>query len=102
MTRAMTHARRAAAWMFPACALLVPLLAAPPAHAWWRGGWGWGWRGGVVVGPPIVVAPPPVVVAPPPIVAVAPPPVVVAPAPYARWVRPHYDRWGRWVPGHWV
>ena len=40
----------------------------------------------------VVVAPPPVVVATP---------VLVAPYPGARWVRPHYDRFGRFVPGHW-
>jgi hypothetical protein len=22
--------------------------------------------------------------------------------PISRWVNAHYDRWGRWVPGHWT
>jgi hypothetical protein len=30
------------------------------------------------------------------------PPVVVAPRPYARWIPPHYDPWGRFVPGHYI
>ena len=69
-------------------AFAAPLTLPTPAHAWWRGGYGWrgpgwrgpgwrgpgwrggwGWRGGVVVAPPVVV-PPPVVYAPPPAVYV--------------------------------
>ncbi len=37
-------------------------------------------------------------------VFVAPPPgyvVPVYPRPYARWIPPHYDPWGRFIPGHW-
>jgi hypothetical protein len=41
--------------------------------------------------------PPRVVYAPPP------PPVVVRPRPYYRhWVPAHYNRFGYFVPGHWV
>ena len=41
-----------------------------------------------------------------PRVVVAPPPVYVVPRPYygpryARWVPHHYDRFGRFIPGHW-
>jgi len=36
-----------------------------------------------------------------PPVVVAPPPVYYAPRPYARWIPPHYDPWGRYIPGHW-
>ncbi len=57
---------------------------------------------GVIVAPaPVVVAPPPVVVAPPVVLAPAPR-VVYAPYPGARWIHPHYNRWGRFIPGHWV
>lgn len=34
-----------------------------------------------------------------------PPPVVHVETqvhPVHRWINAHYDRWGRWVPGHWV
>ena len=37
-------------------------------------------------------------------VLVVPPPPIYAPnvrRPYALWVRPHYDRFGRFIPGHW-
>jgi hypothetical protein len=33
---------------------------------------------------------------PPPVVHVAPP------RPDFHWVSSHYDRWGRWIPGHWA
>ena len=49
--------------------------------------------------PPVFAAPPPRVYAPPPVYA-APPPYV-APGPRRVWVPGHYNRWGRWVPGHW-
>ena len=72
-------------------ALLVTVLgigsavaAAQPAHAYWTR---WGWRA-------------PAVVVPPPILAYGPPPYYPAPRP-PTWVRPHYDPWGRFVPGHW-
>ena len=74
-------------------------FAPSPAMAWWV-------RGGVVLGPPIVVAPPlyapapPVVYAPPP--RVYGPPVVVYPRPYARWIPGHYDYRGSWVRGHYA
>lgn len=36
----------------------------------------------------------------------APPPVVihaaVAPHREIHWVEAHFDRWGRWIPGHWI
>ncbi len=32
----------------------------------------------------------------------APPPLVYYARPYARWMPPHYDRWGCFIPGHWV
>jgi hypothetical protein len=55
------------------------LGSASPAEAyWWRGRW---------VGP-VVVVPGPAV------------PVFVGP-PGRYWVRPHYDRFGYFVPGHW-
>lgn len=93
MSHLLRTVLRPTAWVLPCAALLMPIFASQPAHAWWV-------RSG---GPVVVVEAPPVVVAPP--VAVAPaPPVVVAPAPppYARWVPAHYDRWGRWIPGHWT
>ena len=81
--------RRALAGAAAAAALAIPLLAAaPPAQAYWvhhrfrRPG-------------PVVVAPP-VVVARPRVFAHAP-----APYPRAVWVPAHWDRWGRWRPGHW-
>ncbi len=49
--------------------------------------------GVVVAGPPVVVVQPPVVV---------PAPVYVAPYPRAFWVPPHYNRFGRFIPGHWA
>ena len=54
-----------------------------------------------VASPGVVVAPAPVVVAPPPVVVAPAPRVVYAPYPGARWVSPHYNRWGRFIPGHW-
>ncbi|MBS0641978.1 MAG: hypothetical protein U1E70_00245 [Acetobacteraceae bacterium] len=79
----------------------VGLTVAPQhAHAWWRGGVGYG----VVIGPPVVVAPPPPVYVAPPVVYAAPPPVVYAQpryyAPRPVWVPGHWRR-GYWVPGHW-
>jgi hypothetical protein len=94
------RAPRAAVIAGIAGALLLPLLTASPAHAWWvRGGYGYGygygwrpyWR------PPALVVAPPVVVAPAPVYAVPPPVVVVRPY----WAR-GYWRGGYWVPGHWV
>ncbi len=74
-----------------AAAVLVPLTAPTPAHAWWRaGGWG-GWAPGFYVAPaPVYVAP--VYIPPPAPVYVAPSPVWVGPV----WVG------GGYVPGHWV
>ena len=61
----------------------------------------WVQPGVVVAAPPLVVAPPPpVVVVPRPRIVPAPR-VVYAPYPYAHWVRPHYNRFGRFIPGHW-
>jgi hypothetical protein len=69
------------------------LLPSHQANAWWDR-WG-GWHPGYV-GPRVAVVPPPVY-APP---YYARPPVYYA-TPYARWIPPHYNRWGRFVPGHW-
>ncbi len=41
----------------------------------------------------------------PPRVIVGPPAPIYRPyyaAPYARWVPPHYNRWGRFIPGHYI
>ena len=80
------------------CAAVAgPLLTPAPAQAWWgrhgygygwHGGWagwhgGWGWRGGVVIGAPVVVTPP-----------------VVYAAPY-RFIPGHYVPGGFWVAPHW-
>ncbi len=63
-----------------ALVLVATAAGSRSAEAYWVRG-GWGWRAPVVVvGPPVAYGPP-------------------GYAPY--WVRPHYDRWGRWVPGHW-
>ena len=52
---------------------------------------------------PVVVAPPPVVyVRPVQPVYVPPPRVAYAPYYRAHWVRPHYDRRGVFIPGHWA
>jgi hypothetical protein len=60
------------------------VAASQPAHAYWTR---WGWRE-------------PVVVLPRPVPIYGPPPVYLGPRP-AFWVRPHYDRWGHFIPGHW-
>ncbi len=63
------------------------LLPSAPAKAWWDGYGRWHpdyYR------PPVVVAPP----------AAYYPPAGYYPRP-ARWIRPHYDPWGRFIPGHW-
>lgn len=54
-----------------------------PAQAWWDRFHRWH---PYYYGPRIVVAPPPVYYA----------------RPYARWVPPHYNPWGRFIPGHWA
>ena len=43
-------------------------------------------------------------VAPPPLVVYAPPPVVVVRPRhyYHHWIPAHYNRFGYFVPGHWV
>ena len=67
----MTTARKTASRVVAALLVLVALLAAPSAaHAWWRGGVGFGF--GFV---PLYVPPPPVYV-PPPVYYYAPPPPV--------------------------
>jgi hypothetical protein len=97
----MWSIKRAALGLAIATVAALPLLTPGAARAWWSGGWGWHpgccWRGGVFVG----IAPPPVVIGPP---VYAPPPVYYAPPPVygPRWVPGHYNRWGYWVPGHWV
>ena len=65
------------------------LMPSHQARAWWDA---WGRWHPDYVRPPVVVAPPPVYA----------PPSVVYPRPYARWIPPHWDRWGRWIPGHWA
>ena len=84
--------------------LLFCLAALFPsqAQAFWTA---YGWRPPYVVPPPVVVAPPiyaPPIYAPrvyaPPYYA---PPYYGPPRYAARWIPPHYDRWGRWHPGHW-
>jgi hypothetical protein len=77
-----------------AAAVVLPLTVPSTAHAWWRGGWGWG--GGIYIAPPVVVAPAPVY---------APPPAYYAPpaayyAPGMVWFGPGWVG-GAWVPGHW-
>ncbi|HUZ65792.1 MAG TPA: hypothetical protein VMU82_18980 [Acetobacteraceae bacterium] len=81
----------------------LPLLAPTPAQAWWRGGW-WhpGVSFGIRIGGPIFVGPP---VYGPPVYYGAPyyaPPYYARPYPGAYWVRPHYNQFGYFVPGHWV
>ena len=63
-----------------ALVMVAWVAGAGPAEAYWVRG-GWGWR--------------------PPVVFVGPPAVYAAPAYGPYWVRPHYDRWGRFIPGHW-
>jgi hypothetical protein len=59
------------------------LLPSHQAKAWYDR---WGYWHPNYYRPPVVVAPP----------------VVYAPRPYgARWIPPHRDYWGRFVPGHW-
>lgn len=60
------------------------LLPSHKAEAWWvRGGYGY-------YGPRVAYAPAPIYVAPP------------VYGPYRLvWFAAHYDRWGRWHPGHW-
>ncbi|MDT7952846.1 MAG: hypothetical protein RQ966_15185 [Acetobacteraceae bacterium] len=64
----------------------VALLPSHEARAWWDH---WGrWHPGRP-GPRVIVGPP-----------------VYAPVPYpgpryARWIPPHYNRFGYFVPGHW-
>jgi len=71
-------------------ALAIPALAPSSAEAYWVRRCCWR--------PGVVVVRPPVVYAPPPVAYVGPP----RPWPYARWVPGHYNRWGRWIPPHWV
>ncbi len=66
----------------------VALLPSHEARAWWDR---WGRWHPAYYGPRVVVAPPPVVVAPPPYYGPR----------YARWIPNHYDRFGRFIPGHW-
>ena len=95
---AMTVLKRLVAGAAIAAAVAIPLLTPAPAEAWWRGGWGWhagyvgpgwgwhpgwgwGWRGGVYVGTPVI--------------AVGAP-VYPYTAPY-RWVPGYYAPNGAWV-----
>jgi hypothetical protein len=108
MMRFLTSHRVGMRRVMAGCAMLglaaVGVTAAPqPAHAWWRGGYGWCCGVGIVV-PPVVVAPP--VYAPAPVYA--PPPAYYGPAPgyaYAPgpqrvWIAPHWEG-GYWMQGHW-
>ena len=77
-----------------ALAALLGAVAFPaPAQAWWVRP-AWGWRA-----PVVFVAPPPVFVAPPAPYYAGPP--VRSAGPGAYWVRPHYNRLGAFIPGHW-
>ncbi len=60
------------------------LLPSPAARAWWDGFGRWHPN---YAGPRVYYAPPP--------------PIYYA-RPYARWLPPHYNRFGRFIPGHWV
>jgi len=91
----ITILRRALPVAAVALVAALPLLAPSTAHAWWRGGWGWG--GGVFIAPPAVVVGPPAVYAPPPVVYGAPPYY----GPARVWVPGHWWR-GYWVRGHWA
>ena len=64
------------------------LLPSHEARAWWDH---WGRWHPAFYGPRVVVAPP---------VVYAPPPPYYGPR-YAHWVPRHYDRFGRFIPGHW-
>ena len=64
------------------------LLPSHDARAWWDR---WGRWHPYYYGPRVIVGPPPYY----------PPPPVYA-RPYARWIPPHYDYWGRFIPGHWA
>ena len=67
-----------------ALAASAPLWSTP-AQAWWGPyGYGYGWRGPVVVAPPVAYIPPPVAYIPP----------------RAVWVRPYWFG-GRYYPGRW-
>ncbi len=62
---------------------IVAAGTAQPAHAYWtRWGWRPGWRASVVFVPP-----------PAPGYYAGPRPPL--------WVPAHYNRWGRFIPGHW-
>lgn len=62
------------------------LLPSHAARAWWDPYGRWH---PLYYAPRVVVAPPPPIYAP------------VVRRPYAFWVRPHYDRFGRFIPGYW-
>jgi hypothetical protein len=82
----------------------IGVAAAPqPAHAWWRGGYGWCCSVGIAL-PPVVVAPAPVY-APPPAYAYPSAPYYYGapsyyPAPQRVWIPAHWAG-GYWVPAHW-
>jgi len=74
--------------LIAALALGVSAAALLPSHeakAWWDA---YGrWHPDYYGRPPVVVAPPP---------------PYYAPRPYGRWIPPHYDAWGRFIPGHYI
>ena len=79
--RSISNTARLAATAL-ACGVAATTLLPSAAHAYW-------------------VRPSVVVVAPPPRVVYVPRPrVVYVPYPHARWVRPHYDWRGVFIPGH--
>jgi hypothetical protein len=92
---------------------VIALLAAPAAHADWRGHGGWhgphpvyhhGWGPGPVIAGALLglgaaaviagaVAPPPVYYAPPPVYYAPPPPAYYAPPPAYYTPPPSYNAW---------
>lgn len=73
----------------------IGVAAAPqPAHAWWRGGYGWCCSVGIAL-PPVVVAPAPVY---------APPPAYAYPSAPSSYGAPSYYPAPQrvWIPAHWA
>jgi hypothetical protein len=88
------RSRRLVAGAALCAAVLLPVIIAKPAEAWW--GPGWGWHGGVAIAlPPVIVGAPP----PPPYYPYVP--VYAYPPPYWHWVPEHREANGVVVAGHW-
>ena len=96
LKRLIAYSCRLTASVALCAAVLLPVIIAKPAKAWW--GPAWGWHGGIAVAlPPVVVGPP-----------VYPPayyyPYASAYAyaqPYWHWVPEHKAADGAVVAGHW-